>query len=136
MKILATDIDTEMIAACRRGVYRVADALSVPPPLRAKFLEPVPGDRELRQTGAALRSLITFNPLNLNGPWPLRGKFDIVFCRNVIIYFDQPVQAALFDRFAGQMQDGGYLYIGHSESLHKVTGRFRPVGQSVYQKVR
>jgi chemotaxis protein methyltransferase CheR len=65
----------------------------------------------------------------------MTGKFDAIFCRNVIIYFDVPDQRRLFDRFANVLCEGGYVYIGHSESLYKVTDRFRPLGQSIYQRV-
>jgi len=65
----------------------------------------------------------------------MKGKFDAIFCRNVIIYFDKPSQCELFERFANLLVDGGHLYIGHSESLYKVTERFRPIGQSIYQRI-
>ncbi len=134
-KILATDIDTEMVEAGRAGIYPWSDVQVIPQPLRMKYVEPPGRSEECGRMSSALRSLITFNPLNLHGAWPMKGKFDIIFCRNVIIYFDKPSQCLLFDRFANQMKDGGWLYIGHSESLYKVTERFRQVGQSIYQKV-
>ena len=65
----------------------------------------------------------------------MKGKFDVIFCRNVIIYFDLADQRRLFDRFADLLCDGGHVYIGHSESLYKVTERFRPIGQSIYQRI-
>lgn len=134
-KILATDIDTEMIELGRLGIYSEAELLSIPPKLRQKFVETLPGETGCGRMSSALRSLITFNPLNLHGAWPMKGKFDAIFCRNVSIYFDTADQLRLFERFAGQMRDGGYLYIGHSESLFKVTERFRPLGQSIYKRM-
>lgn len=134
-KILATDIDTEMIEFGRRGIYSDAEMLSIPTKLRQKFVEALPGETGRGRMPDSLRSLITFNRLNLHGPWPMKGKFDVIFCRNVIIYFDTPDQCRLFDRFADLLCDGGYVYIGHSESLYKVTERFRPIGQSIYQRI-
>ena len=131
-KILATDIDTQMIEHSRRGIYPAQEILPVPMQLRQKYIDMQANSGRMNE---ALRSLITFNQLNLHGPWPMKGKFDVIFCRNVIIYFDKPSQCELFDRFANLMADGGYLYIGHSESLYKVTERFRSIGQSIYQRI-
>ena len=132
-KILATDIDTDIIARGRKGSYPAAEIHEIPPQLRQKYIDMQQGDGG--RMSYALRSLITFNQLNLHGPWPMTGKFDVIFCRNVIIYFDKPSQCRLFDRFANLLSDGGYLYIGHSESLYKVTERFRSIGQSIYQRI-
>jgi chemotaxis protein methyltransferase CheR len=134
-KILATDIDTDMIEFGRSGVYSNAEMLAVPEKLRRKFVEPVPGEPDRGRLSNALRSLVTFNRLNLHAPWPMTGKFDAIFCRNVIIYFDVPDQRRLFGRFADLLCEGGHVYIGHSESLYKVTDRFRPMGQSIYQRI-
>jgi chemotaxis protein methyltransferase CheR len=131
-KILATDIDTQMIEHGRRGIYPATEILPVPLRLREKYIGMQANSGRMSE---ALRSLITFNQLNLHGPWPMKGKFDVIFCRNVIIYFDKPSQCELFDRFANLLADGGYLYIGHSESLYKVTERFRSIGQSIYQRI-
>ena len=81
-----------------------------------------------------VRSLITFKPLNLLHPWPMKGPFDLIFCRNVVIYFDKDTQRKLFDRYADLLREDAYLYIGHSESLFNVTDRFKLVGQSIYQR--
>ena len=132
-KILATDIDTDILARGRKGNFPLAEIHEIPPLLRQKYVDAQADDGG--RMNYALRSLITFNQLNLHGPWPMKGKFDVVFCRNVIIYFDKPSQRELFDRFANLMVDGGYLYIGHSESLYKVTERFRSIGQSIYQRI-
>jgi chemotaxis protein methyltransferase CheR len=76
-----------------------------------------------------------FKPLNVHDRWPMKGTFDAIFCRNVVIYFDKPTQARLFDRFADVLREDGFLYLGHSESLYRVSDRFRPVGQSIYRKI-
>jgi chemotaxis protein methyltransferase CheR len=134
-RILATDIDTDMVTYGQNAFYPAAEIRTIPARLRLKYLDTLTDDVERGRMNYALRALITFNQLNLHGAWPMKGKFDVIFCRNVIIYFDKPAQVKLFDRYANMMVDGGYLYIGHSESLYKVTDRFRPIGQSIYQKV-
>ncbi len=135
VRILATDIDTDMIEQGRRGVYATDDTKAIPPKMRHKFVEPVAGDKtQMRMTGD-LRSLINYRALNLLGPWPMKGSFDVIFCRNVVIYFDKPTQRVLFDRFAEVLRDNCFLYIGHAESLYKVTQRFRVVGKGVYRKI-
>jgi chemotaxis protein methyltransferase CheR len=131
-KILATDIDTDIIEQGRKGNYPAGEIHEIPAPLRQKYTEVQDDGGRMNYT---LRSLITFNQLNLHGPWPMTGKFDVIFCRNVIIYFDKPSQCRLFNRFANLLNEGGYLYIGHSESLYKVTERFRSIGQSIYQRI-
>ena len=83
----------------------------------------------------SLKASITFNPLNLLGEWPMRGTFDIVFCRNVVIYFEKDVQRVLFGRIADLMPAGGWLFIGHSESLLGVSDRFEGLGRTIYRKL-
>jgi chemotaxis protein methyltransferase CheR len=84
---------------------------------------------------AELKSLITFRQLNLLDPWPMKGPFDIIFCRNVIIYFDKKTQSEIFDRMADLQEPGGWLFIGHSENLFNVTRRYKLVGRTVYRRV-
>lgn len=134
-KILATDIDTDMVETGRRGLFPADAVTSIPGQLRGKFTEAVAGDKSQIRMAATLRSAIVFKPLNLLGSWPMSGPFDMIFCRNVVIYFDKPTQRILFDRYADMMRMGSFLYIGHSESLYGITERFRAVGQSIYQKV-
>jgi chemotaxis protein methyltransferase CheR len=82
----------------------------------------------------ALRSMVRFARLNLIGPWPMRGPFDVIFCRNVMIYFDQPTQQRLVHRFWEILAPGGHLFVGHSESLNAFTHQFRYVQPAVYVK--
>jgi chemotaxis protein methyltransferase CheR len=134
-KILATDIDTDVLEIGRKGVYPEEEVSRIPPAVRQRYVNPAPGEKDRFVVCREARSLVTFNPLNLHAIWPMKGKFDVVFCRNVIIYFDKPTQRTLFDRLANHMQEGGYLYIGHSETLYKVSERFQPVGQNIYQRI-
>jgi chemotaxis protein methyltransferase CheR len=132
-KILATDIDTEALLHAQTGIYSAEDLLDVPASAQTAYFEPL--DRSSFGVKSSLHDKVVFNPLNLHGNWPMRRKFDIIFCRNVIIYFDKTTQKQLFDRFADVMHENAFLYIGHSESLYKVSERFQPLGQSIYRKI-
>lgn len=135
VKILATDLDSNVLATAERGVYeesRVKDISEIR--LRRWFQKGRGEQSGLVRVVPMLRELITFRRLNLMEDWPMRGPFDIVFCRNVVIYFDKPTQRVLFERFADQLIDQGYLFVGHSESLFKVTDRFVPLGKTIYQR--
>lgn len=117
IKILATDIDPITLEVGSRGVYREEQLADVDPVLRRKyFSESAPGYVEASD---ALKSLITFRVLNLNqsNDWPVRGPFDIVFCRNVVIYFEQDVQERFWSRMTPLIGVGGWLFIGHSERI-------------------
>lgn len=135
LKILATDIDTEMVAAAKRARYLRAELAPVAVAAQHRYFEPVVDDDESVQVADELRRLVTFKSLNLHDEWPFQGPFDIIFCRNVVIYFDRSAQRQLFDRFAEMLAEGGLLYCGHSESLLSLSDRFRPVGRSVYARV-
>ena len=79
--------------------------------------------------------MITFGQLNLMKQWPVKGPIDIIFCRNVVIYFDKPTQQVLFDRYANVLANHGHLFLGHSETMFKVKNRFELIGKTVYRKV-
>lgn len=116
LRILATDIDPQIIDRARRGLYPPEEASGLPGPCRARWTEET-GPAGALSMAPTLRGLITFAELNLMDPWPFQGPFDIIFCRNVAIYFNQQTQAQLWQRFAGMLAPGGYLFIGHSERL-------------------
>ena len=82
-----------------------------------------------------LRNLITFRQLNLMRPWPMRGPFDAIFCRNVIIYFDKPTQRELFARMAKLQRPGDFLFLGHSESLYRVSEQYELIGRTIYRRL-
>jgi chemotaxis protein methyltransferase CheR len=129
-KILATDIDTAVLAKAAGGVYpeNELNGLSAE---RSRPFERL-GDGMIR-IPAGVRELVSFKPLNLIGPWPMKGPFDAVFCRNVAIYFDKPTQGEVFGRFAKLLAPEGFLYIGHSENLGSGGDGFRLVGKTIYQ---
>lgn len=133
IKILATDIDTNVLKIGSRGVYPEAQAARIPPALAAKFVTSHPDNDEI-EMDQAVRDLVHFKHLNLMDSWPLKGPFDVIFCRNVVIYFDKKTQVRLFDRFADVLKPGQWLYIGHSENLFDVTDRFEMIGNTIYRK--
>lgn len=116
VRILATDIDTEVLRKAARGEYAAASIDEVPKEYQAFFPRQRPGGEQV-VLEPDTRSLIAFRRLNLMEPWPFSGLFDAIFCRNVMIYFDAQTKAALVERFRQQLRLGGWLYIGHSESL-------------------
>ncbi len=118
VKVLATDIDPNMIAEGNRGVYSDTMIQPVPADLRLRWFTPSrDADGKTWTVGDELRALVAFRELNLVGSWPMRGKFDAIFCRNVVIYFEDETQVRLWSRFAPYLMPGGRLYIGHSERL-------------------
>ena len=129
-KILATDIDTAVIAKAAMGVYP-ENELSGLSAERMRLFEKN-GDGTIAIPSAA-RELVSFKPLNLIGPWPMKGPFDAIFCRNVAIYFDKPTQGEMFGRFAKLLAPEAFLYIGHSENLGSGGEGFRLVGKTIYQ---
>ncbi|WP_342361712.1 protein-glutamate O-methyltransferase CheR [Terrarubrum flagellatum] len=134
VRILATDIDTDILKRAMTGDYQSRSIDEIPEAYRRYF----EGGRNSKSSGIilddALRSLIAFRRLNLLGPWPFKGLFDAIFCRNVMIYFDAPTKAALVDRFMMQLKPGGWLYIGHSESLIGSHPGLRSVGRTIYRR--
>lgn len=119
-RILATDIDPKILALARAGAYDENSLETVTPAMRKQYFKDVDvGGRRKYQIDDRVKKLITFNELNLMAQWPFKGQFDVIFCRNVVIYFDEPTQTKIWSRFASLFPEGGHLYIGHSE---RVTG--------------
>ena len=130
VKILATDIDPNMIAEGRTGIYREDAVAPVPLELRRKWFKKSGSGWEVADE---LRELVAFRELNLIGDWPMKGKFDVIFCRNVVIYFDEPTQERIWSRFAPALVPGGTLYIGHSERVSgPATNQFETTGLTTY----
>ena len=137
VRILASDIDTNVLAQGSAGVYSVERAAEIPLPLLHRYFLKGSGVQAGQvKVGRAIHPLVTFRRINLlEEPWPIRTTFDCVFCRNVIIYFDKPTQSRLMYRFADFVRDDGYLFLGHSESLHGVCDRFSFLRNTVYRKI-
>jgi len=135
IKILATDLDTNMVQHASDGVYTQERVAGLDKKHSKKWVLQGRGNHsgDIRMS-QELRDMITFKQLNLMDEWPMTGPFDFMFCRNVVIYFNKETQRDLFNRYANLVDDNGYLFIGHSESLHKVSDRFSLLGQTIYQK--
>lgn len=129
-KILATDIDTNVLAKAALGSYAEADLAGLSPQRMGLFDKAGGG---MVRIPVSARNLIAFKPLNLIQPWPVKGPFDAIFCRNVAIYFDKPTQADVFGRFGKVLAPEAFLYIGHSENLGSGGDGFRLVGKTIYQ---
>ncbi len=133
VKILATDLDTNVVRKASQGIYNAERAEGIPNDYR-KYLQYDKQNDRVR-VHDRVKKIITFKPLNLLHTWPMKGPFDIIFCRNVVIYFDAETQRKLFDRYADILKPEGDLFIGHSESLHNITRRFSLCGRTMYKKV-
>lgn len=130
--ILATDVSTRALSTAREGVYTKEAIDKCPVDYRRKYL--LPAEAGTFRVAPEVARLIRFRRLNLFDPWPMRGPFDVVFCRNVMIYFEKDAKEALVDRFFRILRSGGYLFVGHSESLTGVTHEFVYVMPAVYRK--
>lgn len=133
-RILATDIDTDILDRAAAGQYPAEQFERLPPDLRPLLkLEGQNGRGEVR-IAEDLKRLIAFKRLNLIEAWPMKGPFDVIFCRNVFIYFDTPTKAAILDRYVALLQPGGFLYLGHSESLPQPHPQLRLIGRTIYER--
>ncbi len=131
VRLLATDISSRVLAPARAARYADAAVADVPPELlRRHFLRA--GDAW--EVVPAVRSLVTFARLNLMAEWPMRGPFEAIFCRNVMIYFDKPTQQELVARFHELLAPGGHLFVGHAESLSGIAHGYSYVQPAVYRK--
>ncbi len=136
IKILATDLDSRVLATAMAGIYPVDAAQQIPPqPLRSGFLKGKGAHSGYMRASADLRELIAFRQLNLNSTWPFQDKFDLIFCRNVMIYFDPSTQHRLLKRFWHHLHPGGILMLGHSETLGEMRTQFEAIGRTIYRKV-
>ncbi len=134
-RILATDLSTRILEQARAGVYSGETLQNVPLRILTKYFTRSGdlGSQEYHVTDQ-VRLLVRIARLNLMEEWPMKGPFDVIFCRNVMIYFDKPTQKALVKRFWNLLRPGGHLFIGHSESLMASSQEFRYVQPATYRK--
>lgn len=136
-KVLATDIDSNVVARAEAGVYGVGEIPGYDQAEMRRWFQradgPTPDGSARVQVNDALRKAVYFRVLNLFHHWPMQGPIDVIFCRNVVIYFSKEDRRALFDRFAQIMAPDGYLFIGHSESMLDGTDQFEQVGRTIYR---
>lgn len=138
IKILASDIDSNVVRTGKEGLYKKESVLKLPVAIRDKYFKQTKTDKTVFEVAAPLKSLVSFKLLNLNSPsWPMSGKFDIIFCRNTVIYFDEETQGKIWTKFNSYLPKDAYLYIGHSE---RVSGPETPylakAGITIYQSTR
>jgi len=134
-KILATDLDSKVLEKGRQGVYGIERIESLSTEKKRSWFMHDKNHPDIVKVKPILQELIRFKRLNLLEKWPMSGPFDLIFCRNVVIYFNEETQSILFNKYADMLKPGGYLIIGHSESLNRVCNRFRPIGKTIYQKI-
>jgi len=133
IKILATDLDTEVLQHASRGHYATQTLIPVPAEYLAKYFVRSTDGYIVSDT---LKYMVAFRKLNfMNANFPMKNPFDIIFCRNVIIYFDQPTKIDLMNKFHAHLKPQGLIFIGHSESLMSMKDKFKYIKHTVYQKV-
>jgi len=133
--ILATDLDTKVLATAQQGIYSMERLEKMPQDkLKRFFLKGSGSHAGSAKVRQELQGMITFRQLNLlDDTWPVRGPFDAIFCRNVMIYFDKPTQYRILQKFAPLLARDGLLFAGHSESFHHAADLFRLRGKTVYE---
>ncbi|MFS0773514.1 CheR family methyltransferase [Sphingomonas sp. 1P08PE] len=130
--MLATDLAPHVLSVAKAGRYPAEMAKDVPD--RFRRIWTANADDQMVMA-PELKRIISYRQLNLLDPWPMQGKFDAIFCRNVMIYFDEPTKARLIERFAELLAPGSFLYIGHSERvIGPATDAFEPVGNTIYRR--
>ena len=133
---LASDISINALAGAKAASYPMGALDALPEALRRTWCAPVNDGGEPRVAiDPAVQAMVRFRVLNLMGDWPMQRPFDVIFCRNVMIYFDTPTKERLVERFARQLAPGGFLYIGHSERVSgPANALLEPVGPTIYQR--
>ncbi|MCB1180037.1 MAG: protein-glutamate O-methyltransferase CheR [Leptospiraceae bacterium] len=137
LKIIASDIDTNVLATAEKGIYKKDRIGPINPTLINKYFTEKPNaNKEIEyQVKPILKSIINFKKINLlDSSYPIAEKMDIIFCRNVIIYFDKPTQKKIFAQMENILDDHGLLVIGHSETLFGISDTFKFIGHTIYQK--
>ncbi len=137
VRILATDLDSEVLNIAQKGIYKLEHVKDVDMARKKRwFLKGKGANADKVKVKPELQEIIDFRQLNLmDKKWDIETPMDIIFCRNVVIYFDKPTQKVLFHRYAEVLRSKGYLIIGHSESLYEVSDEFKLLGRTIYQKI-
>jgi chemotaxis protein methyltransferase CheR len=135
IKILATDLDSDILARAQRGTYNAERVKGLDQKrLNRFFTESMDGAEPIYQIAPELAQLITFKQINLMHDLPMSGPLDAIFCRNVVIYFDKDTQRGLFARMAKLQRPDDLLFLGHSETLFKVSEDYALIGKTVYRR--
>jgi len=135
--ILATDISTKVLSIAEKGIYSIDKMEKVPDEFLKSFFQKGVGNCSgYVKVKDELRQLVTFRHINLMDSFPWKEEMDVIFCRNVMIYFTRETQMELAEKFYRCLSPGGYLFIGHSESLTSISHRFQQAATTVYKKVK
>ena len=134
--ILATDLDTQVLKIAKQGIYDENRVKDLSEPLKKSLFDMDCSEKNKYRIKQKIKDLITYKQLNLIGPWPMKENFDVIFCRNVLIYFDRSVQERLVNRFLNILQPNGLLILGHSESVLKGSKNFEHLGKTIYRKIK
>lgn len=134
VKILATDLSRDVLRVAKNGIYTEDNLKDIPPKFQSRYFRKA-GPNQM-QVKNQVKDMITYGRLNLTGKWPLKSKFQVIMCRNVMIYFDRHTQKQIIDHFNAFLEPGGYLFLGHSESISKENTGFQNIVPAVYQKVK
>ncbi len=133
VKILATDLDSDVLEACHRGQYSEEKTSGLSAKILANYFTKEMGtEQTVYSAGHAIKNLIVFKQLNLLGRWPMRGAFDVIMCRNVLIYFDKPTQELVVRKLYERLAPGGVLILGHSESLPPSVEGLEVIGRTIF----
>lgn len=135
VKILASDLDTNVLDKARQGIYPLDRIAKIPEDLLRKYFIQGSGAPDgFARVRPELQAMLSFRQINLLDPtWPMRGPFDAIFCRNVMIYFDKPTQHSILKKFVPLLAEDGVLFAGHSESFHHATDLFKLRHKTVYE---
>lgn len=131
-RILATDISTNVLERAKVGIYAPESLKNIPSSWERRYFKKT--DNNEYAISGEIKKEVIFKRLNLMEPFPFRSNFDLIFCRNVMIYFDQPTKNALIKKFYNVLKPGGYLFIGHSETVQRDTVDFKYIEPSIYRK--
>lgn len=131
-KILATDISRQVLQVAKSGIYSDHKVADVPPGILKKYFTKTPDNAY--KVADHIHKMITYGRLNLTDQWPMKGDFQIIMCRNVMIYFNRQTQEDIIRKFHKLLEPGGYLFLGHSESMNSTALGFDNVAPAVYRK--
>ena len=135
IKIVASDIDTNVLSIAKKGIYKEDSLAVIPEPIKTKYFTKKQGDSAEYEAKDQIKILIDFQKINLlDSPYPFTEKFDVIFCRNVIIYFDKETQKRLFLQVSRVLSDDGILVLGHSETMFGISDLYKFISQTIYQK--
>lgn len=134
LKVLATDLDTNVLSKASIGSYASDSVTNLPGRYADRYVCQTDNGQKI-QMRSSIQKMIHFKQLNLLGEWPMKGPFDVIFCRNVLIYFDNETKKKIIARFRKLLSPQGYLFIGHSETLTHISEDFDLIGQTIYRPI-